>query len=158
MSVENHRHCQATVLGATGDPHGRGITWNEISNLNVPNISELNRHWLSFFNSNDNMTQDLAGILKLIDKLTEKVFELANREIPDTSPLPGDLISVDNGGRTVNVKNSIPNDYQGVVGIEGSGSNRKLVACPVSVLPSQGDLIQIGNGNISVKNNIGNGY
>ena len=153
MSVENHRHCQATVLGATGDPHGRGMTWNEISNLNVPNISDLTPHWLTFFNSNDNMTQDLAGILKLIDNLAEKVFELANREVPDTSPLPGDLISVDSDGRTVNVKNSIPNDYQGVVGIEGSGTNRKLVASPVSV-PSQGDLIQIGNGNVSVKNNI----
>ena len=68
MSVENHRHCQATVLGATGEPYGNGLTWNVINNGNFPNLDVIYSGWRNeLFSRNDNMTQDLAGILTLID-------------------------------------------------------------------------------------------
>ena len=70
MNVDNHRHCQATVLGATGEPHGNGLTWNEINNGPFPNIDAIYSDWRNIlFSRNDNMTQDLAGILTLINQL-----------------------------------------------------------------------------------------
>lgn len=67
MSVDYHRHCQATVLGATGDPHNEGLTWSDIRDLSLPNIEARVPQWLEYFSRNDNMTEDLAAILKLID-------------------------------------------------------------------------------------------
>ena len=73
MNIENHRHCQATVLGATGIPTGAGLTWNEINGLDLQHIASVNHNWKSNFTSNSNITQDLAGILKLIDNVAENI-------------------------------------------------------------------------------------
>lgn len=56
MSVENHRHCQATVLGATGDPYGEGLTWNTLLR-NENEFSNLGSDWLRYFRSNNNITE-----------------------------------------------------------------------------------------------------
>jgi len=38
MAIENHRHCQITVLAATGIPQEQGATWNVIDTLSLPNL------------------------------------------------------------------------------------------------------------------------
>lgn len=67
MSVENHRHCQATVLGATGTSNGNGTTWSTINGLNLPYIDKVKTNWKNLFLSNGNITDDLADILSLIN-------------------------------------------------------------------------------------------
>lgn len=121
MSVDNHRHCQATVLGATGEPFEEGLTWNEISTLPLDNLPE---NWIDYFTSNINVTQDLAGILKLLNWI-------AGRTGPSAGVGAGDLIKVSSD--RVNVRNDIEQGYTGPVGITGSGTGRKLTKCDVSV-------------------------
>ena len=75
MSVDYHRHCQATVLGATGDPYEHGKTWFTIRDLS---LDQLDANWLSYFKNNNNITEDLAGILQLIDNVAGKVNALGN--------------------------------------------------------------------------------
>ena len=66
MSVDNHRHCQATVLSANGTGNQDGKSWGEINNLTLSNLPS---NWKSYFTVNkNNVTQDFAATLKLIDK------------------------------------------------------------------------------------------
>lgn len=118
MSADYHRHCQATVLGATGDPFEGGLTWHNIDDLNLPNLPD---DWKNWFVPNTNITEDLADILRLIDWV-------AGKSIPSQ---PGDLIDIDES--KISVKNNISNGYSGVVGITGLGQNRQLSACPIRV-------------------------
>ena len=62
--IENHRHCQATVLSAYG-PTGDGKTKDEIDDLVLGN---LRQDWKdNFLNNRNNITEDLAGILKVMN-------------------------------------------------------------------------------------------
>ncbi len=71
-NIDYHRHCQATVLSASGEPSGGGLTWGEIDGLNLGNLDAIWSGWKDeLFFKNSNMTEDLAGILKLIDRLAE---------------------------------------------------------------------------------------
>ena len=71
-NIDYHRHCQATVLGASGEPSGSGLTWGEINGLSLGSIDAMWSGWKNeLFLGNSNMTKDLAGILKLIDRLAE---------------------------------------------------------------------------------------
>ena len=63
MGVDYHRHCQATVLGATGDPHNEGLTWSTIRDLTLGNIEMFVPNWLDYFTENNNITDDLKAIL-----------------------------------------------------------------------------------------------
>jgi nitrogen regulatory protein PII len=66
MSVENHRHCQATVLSANGTGNQNGATWHMINALNLPNVKPEN--WLEQFKNNrENITQDIVATLTLIN-------------------------------------------------------------------------------------------
>ena len=73
MSVENHKHCQATVLGATGVPHEEGKTWSDIRDLPLTNLEE---GWINYFKDNQNITEDLSGILKLINWVAGRIPEV----------------------------------------------------------------------------------
>ena len=74
MSDENnnddllfHRHCQATVLSAYGIG-GQGATWDIINELPLPNLQSILPTWKKYFTDNyNNITEDLAAILELID-------------------------------------------------------------------------------------------
>lgn len=118
MSVDNHRHCQATVLGATGSGQGNGSTWHTISDLIAPNLDAIQSNWKSSFLANKNITDDLADILALINTV-------AGRIQPPTEIYEGDLISI--VGTTISVKNDIENGYSGPIGLTGRGDGRKLV-------------------------------
>lgn len=66
MSVDNHRHCQYTILGATGvNKDGQGRTWNEIANLNLSTINKTNL--VNAMKGNENITQDIADVLTQTD-------------------------------------------------------------------------------------------
>lgn len=86
--VTFHRHCQKTVLSAYGiqpqdspstDPdEGEGLTWSTIRELqlsNLPNFNDnLRQGWIYYFtNNHNNITQDLASILQIIDKVAEQM-------------------------------------------------------------------------------------
>lgn len=152
QKVLNHRHCQATVLGATGDPPLNGITWETISNL-VPELTKLEDGWIRYFQRNENVTEDLAGILKLINWLAGKIQAMSAPQA--TRPGAGDIINV-TGDTTVNVKNDINTGYAGVVGIT-RGNGRKLTACPISVTnvhEDDGEVIawlNVGNQRLPIK-------
>lgn len=123
MSIETHRHCQATVLGATGEPPEHGLTWPTIRNLD---LGDIDPNWLDYFVNNVNVTEDLAGILKLLKRLVGNFKQ--------SGPLPGDIINIGSDDRTVNVRNNISTGYSGVVGItSGNQQNRMLKACPIRV-------------------------
>ena len=68
-----HRHCQATVLSAYGIS-GTGATWDIINDLDLLNIEEnILPTWRKYFSDNyNNITEDLAAILKLIDFIVGK--------------------------------------------------------------------------------------
>ena len=113
MNVDNHRHCQATVLGATGSEPGTGQTWPTLQRLSLPNLPS---NWLSNFRDNINITDDLADILRLIDWTSGMI----------SNPKAGDLISIsDRNG--ISVRNLFSPEYEGLVGISGSKPNRALV-------------------------------
>lgn len=67
--IQFHRHCQKTVCSAYSN--GQGATWNTInllsSSLNLPNLDE--KPWIESFQSCNNITDDLAVILKLINQI-----------------------------------------------------------------------------------------
>lgn len=118
MSVDNHRHCQATVLGATGSGRGNGSTWHTISDLPAPNLDAIQSNWKNSFLANRNITDDLADILALIDTV-------AGRIQSPTEIYEGDLISM--AGTTISVKNDIEDGYSGPIGLSGRGTERELV-------------------------------
>lgn len=130
--VDNHRHCQATVLGAIGTPPEEGRTWPTISRL-VDELPNLEENWIRYFRHNANVTDDLAGILKLLNWLAGRIAQPTSQPQEAQTPLPGDLINISSDNRTVNVKNNISEDYSGLVGITGSGTNKQLSECPVDV-------------------------
>lgn len=67
MSVDYHRHCQATVLPANGTGSGNGLSWNELY-AKKDSFPRLSANWISEFGSNtNNITQDLASVLKIIN-------------------------------------------------------------------------------------------
>lgn len=82
MSVENHRHCQATVLSASGTSKGGGATWNTISGLNtLTNLMPTN--WKNkFLNNTSNITQDFKSTLEIINdtaaSLNSSITNLTN--------------------------------------------------------------------------------
>ena len=118
MNVDNHRHCQATVLGATGSGQGNGTTWPTIRDLSAPNLDSIQSNWKSNFLENRNITDDLADILKLINSVAGQIQ-------PSTVYTAGDLVTILNN--VVSVRNNIPSSYSGPIGISGTGSNRQLV-------------------------------
>lgn len=147
MSVDYHRHCQATVLAATGTAQGNGATWGTLYNLNTPNIGE---DWKSSFLVNKDITDDLAQIILLIDKHIGKLSQGKNYK-------EGDLISITN--ETVSVRNGIDMEYEGPVGIETAFGGRRLVECNISVenIDDDGEVIAylvVGNRRLPIKANI----
>lgn len=91
------------------------------------------------------MTDDLAGILKLLDNVAGKVKPIS----------AGDLISIGEGN-TISVNEDIPDDYEGTIGIDDSGSVRKLVKKEMSIINENEDgdvmvTIWIGNKPLMVK-------
>ena len=64
-TVPLHRHCQATVLSVNGTGTKNGATWTVFENLSLPNLPS---NWKNEFTGNkNNITQDLAAILRLIN-------------------------------------------------------------------------------------------
>lgn len=79
--VTFHRHCQRTICSAHGHDGQDCSTWNAINGLYsptdlLPSLSSclgVDETWISYFQGNDdNITQDLAAILKLVDKVAAK--------------------------------------------------------------------------------------
>ena len=99
--VEPHRHCQATVLSAYG-PNGGGMSWDEITKvINGGYANNLPENWTSFFTSNrDNITQDLAGILKIINQGTGELKQLIQGNTDAIGKLGRDIILTLNTGST----------------------------------------------------------
>ena len=72
LTIPFHKHCQQTVCSAYGWG-GQGATWEIISNLQLGHLPE---EWKDFFMENENnITQDLASILKLIDTIAGRIGE-----------------------------------------------------------------------------------
>jgi hypothetical protein len=61
------------VLGATGVPPENGNTWGDIRDLELTNLEE---GWIRYFRNNQNVTEDLAGILKLINWVAGQIPEV----------------------------------------------------------------------------------
>ena len=72
-----HRHCQKTVLSASGIPSGNGATWYNISDLSEK-LNYLPEKWLEkYFLFNQNITEDLASVLELINGVYGKISEIS---------------------------------------------------------------------------------
>ena len=68
--VAFHKHCQRTVLSAYG-PEGEGATWNVINGVTG---EHLPTNWKEGFRNTENITQDLASILRLMDNVAESMY------------------------------------------------------------------------------------
>ena len=72
-----HKHCQKTILAASGIPSGNGATWSTISDLSEK-LNYFPEKWLEkYFMSNHNITEDLASILELINGVYGKISEIS---------------------------------------------------------------------------------
>jgi len=72
-TIPFHKHCQQTVCSAYGYG-GQGATWEVISTLN---LSHLDSDWKDLFTRNENnITEDLASILTLIDNVADQVSSM----------------------------------------------------------------------------------
>ena len=174
MTVDFHRHCQATVLGATGLSPGTGLTWEEIDKLDLQYIQKINSNWRLNFLDNENMTQDLAGILKLIDLVAGRsgggggpaiswnLEFLTNNKVPiDQQTLDPDnppaKVQFNNFGRDVKIK--IGNDYVWFNTMKentyydenGIMQNDRLEVEIPDNKPTSGDLITVIGSQVSVK-------
>lgn len=68
MSVDFHRHCQATVLSANGTDEENGLSWTYINKLK-DSLSNLPENWINLFKQNTIcITQDFASILKILNQ------------------------------------------------------------------------------------------
>lgn len=94
----------------------------------------MKNNWIDYFKRNANVTEDLAGILKLLNWLAGRIAQQVSQPQEAQNPLPGDLINISPDNRTVNVKNNISWNYSGLVGINGGGKNRQLTECAVNVV------------------------
>ena len=172
MSDENnnedllfHRHCQATVLSAYG-PTGHGATWSTINNLSLTN---LDGNWKTDFTRNtDNITEDLASILKLINNVAGKTatptytLEFKNNKnslITSGSLSPNGTATFGGFGRDITLKvNGQPLSFNTMFPNQSESTS---ITIPIPTL-TPGDIVQIvpsGNNNtIKVKNNIRPNY
>jgi hypothetical protein len=71
MSVDNHRHCQYTIVSANGTGNQDGRTWDVIDNLSGNDVNNLPSTWKSLYSGNSgnkaNITYDFASTIKLIN-------------------------------------------------------------------------------------------
>ena len=76
-----HMHCQKTVCSAYQG--GRGLTWGTINTLDLPNLSFLDsparpEAWKDYFTASaQNITDDIAALLKLIDVVAGREHEFS---------------------------------------------------------------------------------
>ena len=86
MSVDFHRHCQATILSANGTDEQNGLSWKYIDRLK-DSLDNLPENWIQEFKGNiENITQDLASILKIMNSTVENYLPLSG------GTMTGDLI------------------------------------------------------------------
>ena len=77
VDIPFHKHCQKTILAASGIPSGNGATWSKISDLSEK-LNYFPENWLEkYFMSNHNITEDLASILELINGVYGKISEIS---------------------------------------------------------------------------------
>lgn len=84
-TIDFHKHCQRTVCSAFGY-NGAGATWDEINNLQSSDVPYFPSDWKDYFTRNtQNITQDLAAILKLINKTAAKIGGAATVNFQDNT-------------------------------------------------------------------------
>ena len=89
MSVDFHRHCQATVLSANGTSAQNGLSWTYISRLK-DSLDNLPENWIEKFKGNiENITQDLASILKIMNSTVDNYLPLSGGTLTGDLILPG---------------------------------------------------------------------
>ena len=89
MSVDFHRHCQATVLSANGTSAQNGLSWTYISRLK-DSLDNLPENWIEEFKGNiENITQDLSSILKIMNSTVENYLPLSGGTMIGDIILPG---------------------------------------------------------------------
>ena len=77
VEIPFHKHCQKTILAASGIPSGNGATWSTISDLSEK-LNYFPEKWLEkYFMSNHNITEDLASVLELINGVYGKISEIS---------------------------------------------------------------------------------
>ena len=95
MAVDFHRHCQKTVLSASGTTKGSGKTWSTISDLSS-SLTHLPDGWVNtyFYNNTQNITQDFASVLKLLDNTTGELKSSIGNINTEITNIKGDLTNV----------------------------------------------------------------
>ena len=84
MSVENHKHCQITVLPASGDGSGNGRSWSVLSNLT--NLTNLPDNWLDeFLHNSSNITQDFKSVLTIMNRIVADIESKLDALTPEGS-------------------------------------------------------------------------
>lgn len=69
-TIPFHKHCQQTVCSAYGYG-GQGATWGKIDGLQLDHLPEGWKN--SFLLNQNNITEDLAAILTLIDQVASSI-------------------------------------------------------------------------------------
>ena len=151
MSVDFHRHCQATVLSANGTSAQNGLSWTYISRLK-DSLDNLPENWIEEFKGNiENITQDLASILKIMNSTVENYLPLSG------GTMTGDLIlngspETDNQAATKRYVDYMI-EQNGGSGDGGSGTVTGIMVNGETKSPNQGGIVDIGNSVSSIKVN-----
>lgn len=89
MSIEFHRHCQATVLSANGTGSQNGESWYIINELSGK-LSNLPNGWIDYFKQNKQcITEDFASILNIINNVSGNVVRKIKLNNVEKTPVNG---------------------------------------------------------------------
>ena len=96
--IEEHRHCQATVLGAQGVAQ-QGATWGSIDGLKG-SLTSLPSGWIDKFQDSENVTEDLAAILTVMNQSAGELYEHLDSEIDGLQTAIGNIQADIDGVKT----------------------------------------------------------
>lgn len=137
MSVDYHRHCQATILSANGTEAQNGLSWGVLSSL-ASGLTNLPANWLNEFKDNrDNITQDFASILKILNSTAGNYLKLSG------GTMSGGLYL--NQDPTIDKQAATKKYVDDAVQNKGSGTVKGVMVNVTTKNPDANGIVDIGN-------------
>ena len=114
MSVDNHKHCQTTVLAAKNHNSDNDTEpWKTLSDYSGENLPN---NWLDLFGNNTTITDDFVSVLKVMNQL---VSEFDGKYLKNSEDTP--FLKKTAGGDTLygTIRSDVDVPLRGKVGSAG---------------------------------------